>query len=188
MNKIPLPSISPWVERHLGAIRTGGTVLDVATGGGRNLRAALTAGHEVVGIDRELAGVADLAERAGVRLIAADLEDASAFPLSGEVFAGVVVTNYLWRPILPDIVRAVADDGVLIYETFAVGQERIGRPRNPDFLLRPGELVEVVAGRLTVLAFEHGRLREPERIVQRIVAVGTAHPWRDDPPQIALGP
>jgi SAM-dependent methyltransferase len=166
----------------MGGVAPRGGVLDVACGGGRNMRAALAAGHRCVGIDRDLAGVADLAERADVRLIEADLEGGKPFPLAGELFSGVIVTNYLWRPILADIVGAVAADGVLIYETFAAGQERIGRPRNPDFLLRPGELLEAVRARLTPIAFEHRRLAEPERIVQRIVAVGSDHAWRSDPP------
>lgn len=166
---------SPWVERYLSAIVAGGVVLDVACGGGRHLRAALAAGHPVVGIDRDLQGVADLAGRDGVRLIEADIEDGSVFPLAGEVFSGVVVTNYLWRPMLPAIVAAVAADGVLIYETFAVGQERVGRPRNPLFLLQPGELLAAVSGKLQPIAFEDVRLEEPERYVQRIVAVGERH-------------
>ncbi len=171
---------SPWVLRHLGGVRAGGTVLDVACGGGRHLRAALSAGFRVVGIDRDLAGCCDLVETPGVRLIAADLESGVPFPLSGTCFEGVVVTNYLWRPILPDIVGAVAEDGVLIYETFALGHQ--GRPSRPEFLLRPGELVEAAAGRLVVMAFEHVRSGEPFRVVQRIVAVGPRHPWLSLPP------
>ncbi|MBL8567231.1 MAG: class I SAM-dependent methyltransferase [Hyphomicrobiaceae bacterium] len=171
---------SPWVVRHLNGVPAGGTVLDVACGGGRHLRAALSAGLRAVGIDRDLAGCGDLVDMPGVRLIAADLESGAAFPLSGTCFAGVVVTNYLWRPILPDIVGAVAEDGLLIYETFAVGHQ--GRPSRPEFLLRPGELVEAVAGRLVVMAFEHIRSGEPFRAVQRIAAVGQRHPWLSTPP------
>ena len=144
LSKLP----SPWVARFLSGVAAGGTVLDVACGGGRNLRAALAAGYQVVGMDRVLTGVADLAGHPGVWLVASDLEDGSPFPLAGERYAGVIVTNYLWRPILPDIVAAVADDGLLIYETFAVGQEQLGRPQNPDFLLRPRELLEAVAQRM----------------------------------------
>lgn len=180
LSKLP----SPWVARFLSGVAAGGTVLDVACGGGRNLRAALAAGYQVVGMDRVLTGVADLAGHPGVWLVASDLEDGSPFPLAGERYAGVIVTNYLWRPILPDIVAAVADDGLLIYETFAVGQEQLGRPQNPDFLLRPGELLGAVAARLTPVCYEHGRLGEPERLVQRIAAVGPAHPWRTDPPRL----
>jgi SAM-dependent methyltransferase len=92
-------------------------------------------------------------------------------------FAGVVVTNYLWRPLFPELVSAVADDGLLVYETFRQGHERLGRPRRPEFLLRPGELLELVAGRMQVIAFEAVRLAMPDRLVERIAAVGPAHRW-----------
>jgi hypothetical protein len=95
----------------------------------------------------------------------------------GRRFDVVIVTNYLWRPLMPAIVGAVADDGLLIYETFARGNERFGRPSNPDFLLRPGELLEAVRPRLTPIAYEHVRLEAPMRIVERICAVGPGHRW-----------
>lgn len=174
---------SPWVVRFLAGVRPGGAVLDVACGGGRHMRAALDAGHPVTGIDRDLSALSVCAGNPRVRLIEADLEAGRPFPAAGERFAGVVVTNYLWRPILPDIVAAVADDGVLIYETFALGNQ--GRPSRPEFLLKPGELVEAVAGRLTVMAFEHVRRGEPYRVVQRIAAVGGRHPWLELPPSEA---
>lgn len=156
-------------------------MLDVACGSGRHLRLALAAGHPVVGIDRDIATLADLTRKDSARIISADLETGAPFPLQGEKFAGVIVTNYLWRPILPDIVAAVADDGLLIYETFATGHQ--GRPSRPEFLLKPGELIEAVAGRLTVMAFENVRRGEPHRVVQRIAAVGPAHPWLAVPPE-----
>jgi Methyltransferase domain. len=127
-------------------------VLDVACGSGRHLRLALERGYEVTGVDRNLSGVADLEGTPGVELVAADLEDGRPFPFRGRSFAGVIVTNYLWRPILPDIVACVAPDGLLIYETFAVGNERYGRVKNPEFLLKPGELIEAVRGRLVPIA------------------------------------
>lgn len=89
----------------------------------------------------------------------------------------MIVTNYLWRPLLPAIVAAVAADGLLIYETFAAGNEQLGRPSNPDFLLRPGELLEAVRGHLVPVAYEHVRLDDPARIVQRICAAGRRHEW-----------
>lgn len=162
-------------------MRRGGTVLDVACGGGRHLRLALAAGHPVAGIDRDTSALADLSKNDRVRIIAADLETGAPFPLQGEKFAGVIVTNYLWRPILPDIVAAVADNGMLIYETFGSGHQ--GRPSRPEFLLNPGELIQAVAGRLTVIAFENVRRGEPHRVVQRIAAVGPAHPWLAVPPE-----
>lgn len=173
---------SAWVSRFLPGVPAGGQVLDVACGSGRHLRLALANGHSVVGVDRDLSGVADLAGRSGVELMAADLEDGRPFPLQGRTFAGVIVTNYLWRPILPDIVACVAPDGVLVYETFALGNERFGRPGNPDFLLRPGELIDAIRGRLVPIAFEHVTLTGPKRIVQRIAAVGPDHPWLMQPP------
>jgi SAM-dependent methyltransferase len=170
-------SASPWVARFAGGAPAGGTMLDVACGSGRHLRLGLDRGLAAVGIDRDLSRVADLRERVGVELIEADLEGGGDLPFAGRAFELVVVTNYLWRPILPDIVAAVAADGLLVYETFAIGQERYGRPTNTNFLLRPGELLTAVAGRLMPLAYEHVKLDDPERIVQRICAAGPLHRW-----------
>jgi SAM-dependent methyltransferase len=154
---------------------SAGPVLDLACGGGRHLRHFRALGHPVTGVDRDLAGVADLAGVDGVDLIEADLEAGAAWPLGARQFAGVVVTNYLWRPLLPTIVAAVGGGGWLIYETFAQGNERYGRPRNPDFLLRPGELLEAVSGQLTVVAYEHGVVERPQpAVVQRIAATRPA--------------
>ncbi len=165
-----------WVVEHLPLIRPGGHVLDVACGSGRHLRAALDAGFRVTGIDRDLAGVGDFADCPGVHLSTADLETGGVPPFSAERFDGVIVTNYLWRPLLADIVAAVAEDGVLIYETFAAGNERHGRPTRPEFLLQPGELIEAVTGKLIVVAYRHGRRDEPKpSVMQAIVAVGHTH-------------
>jgi SAM-dependent methyltransferase len=154
----------------------GGTVLDVACGTGRHLRLLASRGLRVTGVDRDAAA---LEHCAGLgEIIEADLE-AGAWPLSGRRFDAVVVTNYLWRPILPAIVAAVAPGGVLLYETFAVGNESLGRPRNPDFLLRHGELLSA-AHDLRVVAYEDGFADEPPRQVQRIAAVHEA--GSDGPP------
>lgn len=142
----------PWVSRFLGLIPADGSVLDLACGGGRHGRACLAAGHEVTFLDRDLGAVDDL-DGAG-ELVAADLE-ASPWPLAGRTFAAVIVVNYLWRPLLPCIRASVAPGGLLLYSTFARGQERLGRPRNPDFLLAPGELLHNVAYGFRVLAYEH---------------------------------
>lgn len=166
-----LPAASAWVRRFAPLIPSGGEVLDLACGSGRHLRLLLTRGHPVVGIDRDLSQLADLAGAPGLELIRADLEDGRPWPLAERQFAGVVVTNYLHRPLLPAIVRAVAPGGMLIYETFALGNEQFGRPKNPDFLLRPGELLEAVAGQLEVLAYENLGVDEPRpAVVQRIAA------------------
>ena len=173
---IPL-SASPWVRRFIVGVQSGGTLLDVACGGGRHIALGLAHGLDVVGVDRDISAAARFTRDPRVELVAADLESGGPVPFAGRRFSAVVVTNYLWRPILPDIVAAVAEDGLLIYETFADGQAAIGRPSNPDFLLRPGELLDAVAPRLTPIAYEHVRLDDPARVVERICAVGRAHGW-----------
>ena len=145
-------SPSPWIRRFAPLVRDGGAVLDLACGAGRHARLFLGRGHPVTALDRDLSGVADLA---AAERIQADIEDGSPWPLAGRRFAAVVVTNYLYRPLFPKLIEAVEPGGLLLYETFALGQERFGRPKNPDFLLRPGELLAACAG-LTIVAYEHG--------------------------------
>jgi SAM-dependent methyltransferase len=165
---------SPWVRRFAALAPAGSPVLDVACGGGRHSRWFLAHGHAVVAIDRELSQVADLAGTPGFETVEADLECGDRFPVAGRRFGGVVVTNYLHRPLLPDLVDAVAPGGALLYETFAVGNERFGRPHNPDFLLRPGELLDAVRDSLRVVAYEDVVVDEPcPAAVQRIAAVRT---------------
>ena len=163
---------SPWIARFAGLVPEGGRVLDVACGGGRHARSFLELGHPVTLVDRDTSGVKDLEGNPDVEILECDLESGAPWPLPGRRFEGVVVTNYLWRPILSDIVTAVAPGGVLLYETFARGQERYGHPHNPDFQLEPGELLEAVQGVLRVLAFEDLVVEEPDpKAVQRIAAV-----------------
>lgn len=178
-------STSSWVSRFVSGIAAGGQVLDVACGGGRHLRAALAAGHRVVGVDINLAGVADLAGRPDVELIEADLQAGAPPPFAGQKFDGVIVTNYLWRPILPDIVKAVAPAGLLIYETFAIGNAGFGKPSNPDYLLKPGELLDFIRPSLMPICFETVTVDAAKpKAVQRIAAVGPEHPWLSLPPQL----
>jgi SAM-dependent methyltransferase len=163
---------SDWVARFADLVPVGGRVLDVACGGGRHARFFLDRGHPVTAVDRDASGVADLHDDPNAEILESDLEAGAPWPFAGQAFDGVVVTNYLWRPILPDIVASVASGGVLLYETFARGNERLGKPRNPDFLLKPGELLDAVRGELRVAAYEDLVLEEPDpRAVQRIVAV-----------------
>ena len=143
----------------------GARLLDLACGGGRHLRWFAARGVRTTGVDRAPDAVA-AAREVGEGLLA-DLEGAP-WPLAGRVFDAVVVTHYLHRPLLPDIVASVAPGGVLLYETFAAGQETVGRPLRPDFLLQPGELLAACA-KLHVVAYEDGWLPQPRR-VQRIVA------------------
>jgi SAM-dependent methyltransferase len=183
---------SPWIDAYLELAdsRRPGRVLDVACGNGRHLLLAHQRGYQVVGIDRDVSGARDagalVSAGAGVTLLQADLETDAPWPMAGQTFDVVIVTNYLHRPQLAAIVANVAPGGVLIYETFAVGHERFGRPTNPDFLLQPGELLRVVDGCLTPIVFEHGQLVKPDRMVQRIVAVGAHHHWHRNPPRLSM--
>lgn len=160
-------SPSPWVQRWLHLLPAGGTVLDVGCGSGRHLQWLAGQGFKLTGVDRDEAAVAPLRPLAEV--IVADIE-AGPWPLVGRRFDTVLVTNYLWRPLLPRVVDAVRPGGVLLYETFADGQQTVGRPSRPDFLLQPGELLAACSG-LHLVAYEHGFLHAPERYVQRIAAV-----------------
>ena len=163
---------SPWVVRWSHLVPAGAPVLDVACGHGRHLRWFAGRGHPVTGVDRSAEAIA--AAAGSGELIEADIEN-GPWPLAGRSFGGVVVTNYLWRPLLPAIVDCVAPGGVLIYETFAAGNETVGKPSRPDFLLQPGELLAACRG-LRVVAFEDGFLQSPARFVQRIAAVREAAP------------
>jgi SAM-dependent methyltransferase len=161
---------SPWVQRWSALVRQGASVLDVACGSGRHLRWFAQRGCRVTGVDRDAAALEPLQSLG--EMIVADIEN-GPWPFAGRRFDAVVVTNYLWRPLLPAIVECVGAGGVLIYETFAAGNETVGKPSRPDFLLRPGELLEASAGLRTV-AYEDGFLADPDRYVQRIVAVRQA--------------
>jgi len=165
-----LDSPSPWVCRWAGLIRPGGRVLDVACGHGRHLRYLRSLGLSVVGVDRNEAAVGAFKSVGGIEIHVADIE-AGPWPLAPAGFDGVVVTNYLWRPLFPHLVDALRPGGVLIYETFASGNERYGRPSNPDFLLRPGELLRSLEP-LAIVAFEQGLISAPQpAAVQRVCAV-----------------
>lgn len=170
----PFDAPSPWVARFAALVASGGPVLDLACGGGRHTRFFLARRHPVTAIDLDLRGMADLHGAAGLTLLQADLEGAP-WPLAGR-FAGIVVTNYLHRPLFPFLLAALAPAGVLIYETFARGNERFGRPSSPAFLLQPGELLELARPGLQVVAYEHGVVASPKAaVVQRLCAVQPAN-------------
>lgn len=158
---------SPWVRRWTHLVPAGRPVLDVACGAGRHMRWFAAHGHPVTGVDRSPEAIE--AVKGVGEAVQADIEN-GPWPFEGRRFGGVVVMNYLWRALLPKIVESVEPGGVLIYETFAVGNETVGKPSRPDFLLKPGELLEACAG-LSVVAYEDGFLRDPERFVQRVAAV-----------------
>lgn len=169
------PQASPWIARFAHLVPPGAPVLDVACGQGRHSLFFLERGHKVTAVDIDISGMAALSGRPDLELVQADLEgDGRSWPFSGRQFGAVVVVNYLWRPLFLDLIAAVAPGGVLLYDTFAVGQERHGRPRNPDHLLRPGELLEAVRGKLEVRAYEFGEVGEPPMVRQSLCAVRPA--------------
>ena len=170
---------SPWVVRWAALVAPAGTVLDVAAGNGRHSAFFASRGHAVTAVDRD--AVAMVALGGIARTVVADLE-AAPWPFGEQTFDAVVVTNYLWRPLWPQIVAAVAPGGVMICETFAIGNETVGRPTRADFLLAPGELLAVAAG-LRIVAYENGFLSSPDRFVQRICAVR-----EDTPPTLRRFP
>ncbi|MGF6482145.1 class I SAM-dependent methyltransferase [Paraburkholderia sp. JPY419] len=179
---------SRWVRHWAHLIAPGGAVLDVASGGGRHARFFASLGHPVTAIDRDAAALDLLQDAPLVTPVVADLEGAP-WPLPDDaVFAAVVVTNYLHRPLFPQLLRALAPGGVMVYETFAQGNECVGKPSNPAFLLAPGELLEIVRGQLRVIAFQDGFLAEPRpAYVQRICAVREAA-RAHDPARAAVPP
>ena len=155
---------SDWVVRWAPLIKFG-TVLDVACGSGRHASFFLRNGLKVVAVDREPRIIP------GARFIQADLEGGNPWPLQGEKFDGVVVTNYLHRALFPRILESLRPGGILIYETFMLGNESFGKPSNPAFLLRPGELLEAFRD-LTIKGFEEGEVSDPKpAMIQRLCAV-----------------
>jgi SAM-dependent methyltransferase len=167
----PLGVPSPWVRRFAHLVQKGGAVLDLAAGAGRHARFFAGRGHPVTAVDRNLDGMADLDPAGPIERVRADLEDGSPWPLGGRQFAGIVVTNYLHRPLLPRLAEALAPGGVLIYETFAVGQGQFGRPSSENYLLRPNELLRAYEPLLTIVGFEHGIDHAPgPKAVQRLAA------------------
>jgi SAM-dependent methyltransferase len=164
----PVPSA--WITRFAHLIGEGGRVLDMAAGRGRHARYFLERGAHVTCVDQDVSRLEDLRDRA--EILEADLES-DAWPLGARRFDAVIVTNYLFLPLFPSLVAAVAPQGLLLYETFASGQEQYGKPRNPDHLLRPGELLEVVVGQLQVIAYEAGLEERASGpcVIQRICAI-----------------
>ncbi len=166
-----IESPSVWVERWAAQVPTQGRVLDVACGRGRHARFFAARGNAVDAVDRNADALATLESVANVTTLCADIEG-RAWPYVSHAYAAVVVTNYLHRPLFASLLDSLAPGGVLIYETFTLGNERYGRPSNPDFLLKPGELLDVVRGRLRVHAYEQLVVELPRpACVQRIVAV-----------------
>ena len=164
-------SPSPWVMGHAPRIRPGGHVLDLACGKGRNSFALAAQSFHVLALDRDPAALSTLHGRQNITTLQADIEQ-EAWPLEGQRFDAIIICRYLHRPLFPRILSSLSPGGVLIYETFMVGQETLGRPRNPDYLLQPDELLALCSEDLQVVAFEQGRFEAPDPVyLQRICAI-----------------
>lgn len=178
---------SPWIARFAPLVAPGARVLDVAAGHGRHARFFAERGAAVVAVDRDAAALAAVHGVRGIQTRVADLEQAS-WPFAGERFDAVVVVHYLHRARFAHLLEALADDGVLLYETFAQGNAAYGKPSNPAFLLEPGELLQRIGQRLVVVAFEQGRSEGPRpAVIQRLAAVGRKRAWPPPLPENRLG-
>ncbi|MBZ2209858.1 class I SAM-dependent methyltransferase [Massilia soli] len=178
MNSHAAAPVSAWVARF-APLAPPGEVLDLACGSGRHARHFAALGHPVLALDRDAAALAEAAAE-GVATMAWDLEDpALAWPFEAGRFAAIVVTNYLHRPLFAQLAASLRDDGLLIYETFALGNEAFGKPTNPAFLLAHGELlVHAAAHGLAPVAFEDGVVERPKAaMVQRLCAVKQGFAW-----------
>lgn len=172
----PTIPASDWVRRFAPLVGQSGAVLDVASGHGRHARYFLRRGHPVTAVDLDVSGLNDLDDDPRITVVEADLENGD-WPFSPASFAAVVVTNYMHRPHFRHLADALEPGGVLIFETFGQGNEKLGRPRNPDFLLAPGELLRAFQDRLQIVAYEHGQEHRPRPAIrQRIVAVNATEP------------
>lgn len=166
-----LQTPSPWVCRWAHLISPSGRVLDLACGYGRHARYLAHLGLRVTALDRDVAALATFRDIAGIEIVQIDVE-AEPWPFVAASFDGIVITNYLHRPLFGSVLAALRKGGVLIYETFMLGNERYGRPSNPDFLLRPGELLDAAGAACHVVAFEQGFTGTPKpAVVQRLCAV-----------------
>ena len=159
---------APWIVQWAGLVAPAASVLDLAAGRGRHSIFFAERGHKVTAVDRD---VSTLLDHPNIERLQADLEDGSPWPLPNRRFGAAVVTNYLHRPLMPQLLDAVAPGGVLLYQTFMVGNERFGKPSRPEFLLKDGELLESVRGKFSVIAYEARLISEPAMaMVQRIAA------------------
>jgi len=174
---------SVWVRRFAPLIAGDTSVLDVACGSGRHTWFFLSRGNSVVAIDRNTEPVRDAGGDPKCEVIEANLENGDPWPLTGRTFGAIVVVNYLFRPLMPVLLESLEAGGVLIYETFARGNETYTRPRNPDHLLKTGELLEWVQGKLQVVGFESGliNIADKQAVVQRICAVNNLGPGKNAP-------
>jgi SAM-dependent methyltransferase len=178
MSEIPkeletkVPVVSDWVRKYISLIPSKKLVLDLACGSGRNTRFLLDQGYTVVALDKDVSQLADIVGKPNLQKYMFDLETNAKFPFGKHEFAGIIVTNYLHRPLFGDLINSLSHKGVLIYQTFMMGNEAYGRPRNPNFLLKINELSDVFSNKLDVVAFQQGYEESPTpSVVQKICAV-----------------
>lgn len=164
----------PWVITFSSRVPLG-NVLDLACGKGRHGRYFLARGHSVTFLDRDISGVKDLLSHPKTQLMEYDLENNNPWPFNKNQFSGIVVTNYLYRPLLPHLLAALKPGGILIYKTFATGNEQFGKPKNPEFLLKKNELLETFSQHLDVIKFTQGKEFNPNRVTQAICARRMIH-------------
>ena len=161
---------SSWLQRHSSLIPHSGPILDIAAGSGRHTQYLLEKGHTVVSIDKDISRLARI-KSSHLSIARVDLEAPKPWPFKNSAFAAIIVTNYLHRPLFPLIINALAVGGVLVYETFANGNEKFGKPTNPNYLLKAGELIQLTLEHLHILAYEDLTVDQPRPAqIQRIVA------------------
>lgn len=166
-----MAQISEWVRRYYRQFPKNGFILDLAGGTGRHARFLSQKGFKILLVDNQISKAKDLQNVEGIKLVECDLEDGNSLPFPASTFQGIVVTNYLYRPIFPQLLCLLEVGGILIYETFAVGHEKYGRPTNPDYLLKSGELINLVSPQMRVIAYEeHSITRPTKAYVQSLVA------------------
>lgn len=179
---------SAWVVRFAPLIAPAGRVLDLACGYGRHARYLAAMGHRVLAIDRDEVALSTLSSVERIDILPFDLElgdAARTLPFRDQTFDAIVVSHYLYRPLFPHLCAALDSRGVLIYETFARGNEAYGRPSNPDFLLEPNELLDRFAASMRVIAFEQGIANvPPDAVIQRICAIGHDRVWPQPLPSV----
>ena len=166
-----MAQISGWVRRYYRQFPKNGFILDLAGGTGRHARFLSQKGFKLLLVDNQISKAKDLQNVEGIKLVEYDLEAGNSLPFPASSFQGIVVTNYLYRPIFPQLLCLLDVGGILIYETFAVGHEKYGRPKNPNYLLNSGELINLVSPQMRVIAYEERLITRPTKAyVQRIVA------------------
>ena len=170
--KTKVPMVSDWVRKYISLVPAKKLVLDLACGSGRNTRFLLDQGYTVVALDKDVSQLTDITGQQNLQKYMFDLETNAKFPFGKREFAGIIVTNYLHRPLFGDLINSLSHNGVLIYQTFMMGNEAYGRPSNPNFLLQINELSDVFSNKLDVVAFQQGYEESPKpSVVQKICAV-----------------